>query len=306
MQAYVAVTDPDWFRTLRSRPDLDEVNFWQPGRAKRFRALKVGEPVLFKLRAPEDAIVGGGFFAHSSLLPASLAWEAFAERNGTLSFDEMQHRIGRHRERDLEMAHDETIGCVLLQALFFFDRLDWIPVPEDFHPNVGHGKLYDLTSGPGRKLWQEVRDRLSSSAPLEIAVSQTSLFGEPVLLQRRLGPGTFRVLVTDTYRRRCALTGEQALPVLEAAHIRPLRAGGLHRLDNGILLRSDLRRLFDHGYLTVTPEYVARLSPLLERDFGSAATYAPLDGASLWIPRRIEQRPRPGFLEWHGTTVFRH
>jgi putative restriction endonuclease len=305
MRSYVAVTDLDWFRNLRSRPDLDEVNFWQPGRAQRFRALRVGEPLLFKLRAPEDAIVGGGFFAHSSLLPASLAWEAFGERNGALSFDEMQQRIDRHRDREEHEPRDQTIGCVLLQALFFFDRLDWIPVPEDFHPNVGRGKLYDLAAGPGRRLWQEVRDRLRSSAPIEVAVSQTSLFGEPVLLQRRLGPGTFRVLVTDTYRRRCAITGEQALPVLEATHIRPLSAGGLHRLDNGILLRSDLRRLFDHGYLTVTPELVVRISSELERELGGATSYAELDGRTVWVPRRIEQRPRAGFLEWHAETVFR-
>ena len=44
----------------------------------------------------------------------------------------------------------------------------------------------------------------------------------------RLGQGGFRVLVTDTYRRRCAVTGERTLPVLQAAHIRPVTAGGLH------------------------------------------------------------------------------
>lgn len=31
MRAFVGVTDGDWFRFLRARPELDEVNFWQPG-----------------------------------------------------------------------------------------------------------------------------------------------------------------------------------------------------------------------------------------------------------------------------------
>ena len=35
----VAVTDGDWFETLRRQPDLSEVNFWAPS-AKIFRALK--------------------------------------------------------------------------------------------------------------------------------------------------------------------------------------------------------------------------------------------------------------------------
>ena len=36
-------------------------------------------------------------------------------------------------------------------------------------------------------------------------------------------------------------------PVLQAAHIRPLPAGGEHRLDNGLLLRSDVHTLYDRG-----------------------------------------------------------
>ena len=64
VQAYVAVTDRDWYRALRDRRDLDEVNFWQPGGNRQFRALQPGEPFLFKLHAPDNVIVGGGFFIH--------------------------------------------------------------------------------------------------------------------------------------------------------------------------------------------------------------------------------------------------
>ncbi len=69
MKAYVAVTDGDWFRFLRSKPDLDEVNFWQPGGSRTFGVLQIGELFLFKLHYPDHFIVGGGFFAHSSVLP---------------------------------------------------------------------------------------------------------------------------------------------------------------------------------------------------------------------------------------------
>ena len=51
-------------------------------------------------------------------------------------------------------------------------------------------------------------------------------FGEPHLIRPRLGQGAFRVLVTDIYRRRCAVTQERTLPALEAAHIRPYGDGG--------------------------------------------------------------------------------
>jgi putative restriction endonuclease len=67
---------------LSGLPGIDEVNFWQPGGGTPFRALESGEPFLFKLHSPHDYIVGGGFFAHSTSLPVSLAWEVFGEKNG--------------------------------------------------------------------------------------------------------------------------------------------------------------------------------------------------------------------------------
>jgi len=54
VRAYVGITDLDWFRFLASRPDIDEVNFWQPSARTRFAALAPGELFLFKLHSPND------------------------------------------------------------------------------------------------------------------------------------------------------------------------------------------------------------------------------------------------------------
>src|SRR5580658_10624109 len=61
----VAVTDGDWFDHLRGLPQLTEVNFWSPS-DRTFRALEPGELFLFKLHAPRNFIVGGGWFAHAT------------------------------------------------------------------------------------------------------------------------------------------------------------------------------------------------------------------------------------------------
>lgn len=66
----------------------------------------------------------------------------------------------------------------------------------------------------------------------------------PQIVRPRLGQGAFRIVVTDTYERRCAVTGERTLPVLEAAHIKSYADGGAHDITNGLLLRSDLHTLF--------------------------------------------------------------
>ena len=75
MKAFADVND--WFAFLSQQPGIDEVNFWQPGGTGQFRVLAPGEPFFFKLRSPLNYIAGGGFFAHSTILPISLALEAF-------------------------------------------------------------------------------------------------------------------------------------------------------------------------------------------------------------------------------------
>jgi hypothetical protein len=48
----------------------------------------------------------------------------------------------------------------------------------------------------------------------------------------------------------CAVTGESMPEALDAAHVLGVREKGRDTIDNGILLRSDLHRLFDMNYFT--------------------------------------------------------
>ena len=75
----------------------------------------------------------------------------------------------------------------------------------------------------------------------EQAFGEHRKYGEPTLVLPRLGQGSFRLIVTDLYRRRCAFTRSPVLHVLEAAHIKPYAEGGTHDPQNGLLLRQDLR-----------------------------------------------------------------
>ena len=304
MKIYVAVTDERLFQFLRTRPDLDEINFLQPGGRRRFQALQPGEPFLFKLHSPRHFVVGGGFFAHASLLPASLAWEVFGEGNGAVTLEALRRRIQRYRRGRSKRGEDYDVGSIILERPFYFDEADWLEPPKDFAKSIVQGKVYDTTTSTGRNLWEEVRRRLSALHTRQIVEPQTEMFGEPPVAPPRLGPGAFRILVTDAYGRRCAMTGDPTLPALEVTHIRPPAKGGLHRVDNGLLLRSDLRRLFDRGFLTLTDELEIRVSAHLERDYGAAEAYLALEGLTAGAPEAVEHRPRAAFLDWHRRKVF--
>lgn len=308
-KAFVGVTDSDWYEYLSHRPDLTEVNFWQPGGRTVFKALAPGELFLFKLHSPNNYIVGGGFFAASSLLPVSLAWETFGEMNGVGSLSRMRERIEKYRDGPPNPVEDYVIGNIVLEETFFLRRDAWFRMPPDFSLNIVRGKTYDLTEGTGRDLWVALEERLQAggiiSTQRNVAEGTVHrMFGDPTLIRRRQGQGAFRLLVTERYDRKCAVTREHTLPVLEAAHIRPVSEGGEHTVTNGLLLRSDVHTLFDRGYVTVTPDYRFRVSRRLEDDWRNGRVYYQLDGQPIHVPGKREFRPDRERLEWHADTVF--
>lgn len=309
MKAYVAVTDSDWFDFLSRQPEIDEVNFWKPGGSGDFKVLGVGAPLLFKLHWPDNYIVGGGFFASFSRLPVSLVWETFGIKNGAATYAEMRARIEHYRRTPSDPRDDYEIGNIILQDPFFLPREGWIPAPSDFSKNTVQGKGYDLTTANGRALWDAVV-LARAAGPMRVSEGPTEIdgpvFGESVRGRVRLKQGAFRVMVTDAYRRRCAISGEKALPVLQAAHIRPVSVGGLHRLDNGLLLRSDVHTLFDRGYITVTPEHrVLVAANRLKEDYDNGEPYVPFHGTRIHLPDAPSERPLADELRWHNETIFR-
>ena len=121
----------------------------------------------------------------------------------------------------------------------------------------------------------------------------------------RLGQGAFRVLVTDVYGRRCAVTQERTLPALEAAHIRPYGDGGAHEARNGMLLRRDIHSLFDAGYVTVTPDLDFEVSRRIKEEFENGRHYYALHGNRISAPEDASLRPDPDALTWHNEHCFR-
>jgi putative restriction endonuclease len=307
-KAYVGVTDFDWYSFLSSRPDLTEVNFWQPGGTVRFKALSQGELFLFKLHSPNNYIVGGGFFSASSLLPVSIAWETFGPMNGVASLPEMRRRIAKYRREELRPGDDPTIGNIVLTGAFFLRREAWIPIPNDFSLNIVQGKTYDLDVGTGRELGAALQLALQhGQVSLQRMVAEgevARMFSDPLLARRRLGQGGFRLLITESFERQCAVTREHTLPVLDAAHIRPVTQQGQHAVNNGLLLRSDVHTLFDRGYVTVTPDYKFRVSRRLDEEWQNGKVYYALDKKPIHLPRRPDQYPDSALLEWHAETIF--
>jgi putative restriction endonuclease len=306
----IAPTDLGWYEALRGR-GYDEVNFWKPSGRKAFRADQYS-PFLFKLKAPHNAICGFGVFVTWTPLPDWLAWESFGERNGAASFEDMQARITRIRRA---MRYDpeggpDMIGCLLLAEPVFLEPEAFIPQPRDWPVRSLTPVRYDLTKGEGLRVWQACQERAAArlaTAQVGVAMAreESPRYGAEVMVRPRLGQGSFRILVTDAYQRCCAVTGEHSLPVLEAAHIKPYAQGGPHDVRNGLLLRSDVHRLFDQGYVTVDDTWQLVVSERLRREYRNGRTYYPFHGQRLAQPFDASARPAIEFLHWHQEHRFR-
>jgi putative restriction endonuclease len=115
------------------------VNFWRPG-GQSFAALSPGELFLFKLKAPFNAIAGGGFYVRYIQLPLSLAWDVFGLKNGAADYRTFRQRLINLRS---DRHSNPQIGCIILTSPFFFREDEWIEIPNSFAKNIVSGKTYD-------------------------------------------------------------------------------------------------------------------------------------------------------------------
>lgn len=307
MNFYLGVTDNDWYNHLQAI-NPDDINFWKPGGNVNFKALKPGEPFLFKLKSPANAIGGVGFFTKFSFLPLNMAWDVFRERNGCASYKDFEKKIYAYRASRFITESNPIIGCVVLTNPIFFSEEDWIPLP-DWSSNNPQGKGFSMNTPEGLQIWKRVETLINLRIESQQSkANQFTLNEEPArygfgLSKIRIGQGAFRVLVTDAYNRRCSITGEKTLPVLEAAHIKAYAESGPHAVANGLLLRSDMHKLFDSGYITITKDYKVEVSKRIKEEFENGREYYQYHGKALvYLPDKDNNRPGENYIEWHNET----
>lgn len=312
-------TDEKWFHFLRERqrsPEgVDEVNFWKP-KGGSFATIHRGDPFLFKLKAPVNAIGGFGFFEHFEKLPLALAWDAFGKDNGAPDLATLDQMIRKHRgEKVYEPLPLYEIGCIMLSGPVFLDDRDFVTNSATWRiQGPVQGAAFDISEGDGKRVWEDCRARATAEGwqvppdQSEI-VKEAPRFGAPRLVAPRRGQKTFQLVVAAAYGKACAVSGEHSWPALETAHIKSYSDGGSHETSNGILLRSDIHRLFDAGMVTITPDYQFRVSSRLQTDFRNGRTYYDLEArlrheGGIRLPKSVSDYPSRELLDRHGQERF--
>ena len=253
-----------------------------------------------------EAVEALGKPAHTREIRAWLAQhyphEDHSDLGANLAFLTVNDANRRHYDRprkiwrsDTGHARDRLIRVGRLRATTY----------EVFRPAVhGHWDLQPNADG----VWQAVALPTTTLNRAE-AEAQEQVFGHlPPLdtdhdarvwamkaIAQRQGQGAFRARLLEAYGECCAITGCNAVSVLEAAHILPYRGEHTHRVDNGLLLRSDIHTLFDLGLLWITSTHQVAIAPSLK-----GTEYEALDGQALRLPAHATHRPNPEHLTEHA------
>jgi putative restriction endonuclease len=86
----------------------------------------------------------------------------------------------------------------------------------------------------------------------------------------------------------------------------PFAENGPHDITNGLLLRADFHKLFDLGFITVTPKLNVEVSPKIREEWFNGKVYYRLHGQRVVnLPVEISQQPDPELLRWHNENRYR-
>jgi len=124
----------------------------------------------------------------------------------------------------------------------------------------------------------------------------------------RINQAFFRSAVLSAYGGKCCITGLSVPQLLVASHIIPWSRNEDTRTDprNGLLLNSIHDKAFDTGLITITEDYIIRVSPHLYESLPDRIVkewFVDIDGRAIDLPDKF--LPSKQYLKWHNDNVFK-
>jgi predicted restriction endonuclease len=153
---------------------------------------------------------------------------------------------------------------------------------------------------------KEIEDLSSNIIPDSLL---PSYFAENVTTQTqvRLKQSFFRKAVLNSYDNRCCMTGISDSRLLIASHIVPWSQDKNNRLNpsNGLCLSALHDKAYDGGLMTVTADFIIKISPQLQygdQEHFTKSYLLKLDGQKINLPNKFV--PTCEFLDYHYSNIF--
>lgn len=128
------------------------------------------------------------------------------------------------------------------------------------------------------------------------------------IVKVRVNQSFFRSTILASYNETCCITGISEKTFLIAGHIKPWAIDEKNRLNprNGIAINPLHDKAFEMGYITITPEYKIRISPLLMKKKSIAINeyFQKYENQNMILPSRF--LPDVEFLKYHNNERFKY
>ena len=279
----IALTDVSWFEFLREK-DFKLINFWTPTGWEP-KKINPGDMFYLFLKKPYRKVGGYARYVYSLQLTVRDAWNKFAQANGASDINMMLEQLSAIRGTRID--ENTIIGCILLQDPVF------LPDNEFFDSQIIGVEIkqamqkFKYIRGAeiigSEYTTDEIRDYvLNEETTVEYTLTEQ---------KRRIGQSAFREKLLELYGK-CAVTREDYPLVLEAAHIDPYIGESSNHPQNGLILRSDVHKLFDANLLVIDTNYRVRLSNIL-----SETSYERFENKLIELPENRKYYPSLAALE---------
>lgn len=127
------------------------------------------------------------------------------------------------------------------------------------------------------------------------------------IVKVRVNQSFFRKSILASYNNTCCITGINQPELLIAGHIRPWGVDEKNRLNprNGIAVNALHDRAFEAGYITITPDYMIKISSQLlkQKTQHSLDFFGKYENTSIILPSKF--LPDTEFLKYHNEERFR-
>lgn len=271
----IAVTNRNWYAYQKKHGFINNINFWTP---KVWDvALQPGTKIVFKLKGPSDEVGGYGFFVKYKSQTLDQSWKEFGQRNGFDTKEEFVTALTKGKGNSSSIC-----GCMVLDNVVFFDypeRLSTYGLKFDLHIVTYKNERIIPFPTFGQ-------NAVVSSQPSFNLVPPQNKTKAMQSATQRVGQGQFHSDISTAYGHTCCITGETTPELLQAAHIQDYINKDSNHIQNGLLLRIDIHKLFDSGLLYIDQTYIVHVSPLVK-----TLEYLQLEGKQITLPKSKSDWP---------------
>ncbi len=219
--------------------------------------------------------------------------------------------------KELAPLIDRSVSAVALK-LANFARLDPALQKRNIsgmsHGSKGEARIWEEFNENWEELvWQSEQILAGYKNDSIENVSDISIDDLPIegkereaIVKIRVNQSFFRKTILASYNQSCCITGMSISDLLVASHIIPWSKDEINRVNpaNGLCLNSLHDKAFDAGLITITPEYVIKLSDSLLSNKNEEVLqfFIPYKDKKMRLPQKFY--PTKEFLNWHNENVF--